>query len=157
MLFQRLLRTGLWANGSGIIYCSSLSTAANPKLSLNDISNVKAKVIRTIRYKGLLCSPPELRGDRKQPRNVSHHGHPSLLCLISHKTALFWGFAFFFFFAISWIKLRKIIGLFFFFKGTDGNGRVFLAEKNNSPPPLSLRFNSLHVNSSNIYRVPAVD
>lgn len=57
---------GLCANGNSIIYCPSPSAAANPKLSLNDILNMKARVIRMIRYKGPFCSPLELLGDRKQ-------------------------------------------------------------------------------------------
>lgn len=57
---------GLCANGSSIIYCSSPSAAANSKLSLNDILNMKARVIRMIRYKGPFCSPLELWGDGKQ-------------------------------------------------------------------------------------------
>lgn len=120
MLFQRLLRAGLWANGGGVIYCSSPSAAANPKLSLNDISNVKAKVIRTIRYKGPLCSPPESTGDRKQRLrgewgggNVSRHGDlpPSVSFLTKRIFVWFWFCLFFF---LSRIKLRRIT--FFFFK-----------------------------------------
>lgn len=54
---------GLCANGSRIIYYSFPSAAANPKLSLNDILNMKARVIRMITDKGPFRSPLKLLGN----------------------------------------------------------------------------------------------
>lgn len=84
-----------------------------PKLSLNDILNMKARVIRMMRYKGPFCSPLELLGDWTGPgtekkENTSVTGNNSF----STKRLFFFLICMF---AVSRLKLRRIIGRCFCF------------------------------------------
>lgn len=84
-----------------------------PKLSLNDILNMKARVIRMMRYKGPFCSPLELLGDwtglgTEKKENTSVTGNNSF----STKRLCFFLICMF---AASRLKLRRIIGRCFCF------------------------------------------
>lgn len=97
---------GLCANGSTIIYCSLPPAAANPKLSLNDILNMKARVIRMIRYKGPFCSPLELLGAGKQNRERKGKKTPPISGNVSFPV---------FHFSTKWLFFCVYVLCFFFF------------------------------------------